>query len=435
MTHFLKKIVKNQLFKVASLNSLSIIVRIITGFVSSKAISYFIGPSGMALMGNLRNFTSLLENIGILGLQNGIVKHIAQENQNQVKNQEFIASLFWIFLILASVLSVILFLGNDFFGKQIFGIKTEYYFIINIIAIVLPIQIFHLFFVSILNGFFQYKKVTILTIYSYILGLCVSVFLMYFYKINGALISIAILSIFQIFYSGYYFFIAFPIKILFNNRKINSKHIKQILPLGFMTLFSGVVSPIIYIYIRNLITKETSIEEAGFYEAMQRISGFYMMFILTLISFYFLPEIAKAKTVLKEQKLIFSFYKGIIPIFGIGLVIIYFFRNFIIQILLTKEFELVSELFFYQLIGDFFKALSLILGICFYAKKIIKDYFLTEIFSFIILLVSSTLLIKLFEVEGAVMAHAITYIVYFFVLLIYFRKTIFFKKSTNNLVF
>ena len=76
-----KKTLQNQLFKAATLNSVSILVRLISGFISSKAIAYFVGPSGMALMGNLRNFTSTLENIGILGLQNGIV-------QNSAKNQE-----------------------------------------------------------------------------------------------------------------------------------------------------------------------------------------------------------------------------------------------------------------------------------------------------------------------------------------------------------
>ena len=76
-----KKIIQSKLFKAASLNSVSILVRIVTGFVSSKAIAYFIGPSGMALMGNLRNFTTTIENIGVLGLQNGIV-------QTSAKNQE-----------------------------------------------------------------------------------------------------------------------------------------------------------------------------------------------------------------------------------------------------------------------------------------------------------------------------------------------------------
>ena len=93
-----------------------------------------------------------------------------------------------------------------------------------------------------------------------------------------------------------------------------------------------------------------------------------------------------------------------------------------IQVLLTKEFELVSDLFLWQLLGDFFKALSLILGIRLYAKKMMKGYFVTEIFSFTILFFSSYFLIPKLGSEGAVMAYAITYGVYFVVLIIYFRK-------------
>ena len=147
-----------------------------------------------------------------------------------------------------------------------------------------------------------------------------------------------------------------------------------------------------------------------------------MMFISTLITFYFLPELTKAKSLDKERKLTLAFYKGIIPVFGLGLILIYFSRNFIIQVLFTKEFEMVSELFLWQLLGDFFRALSLILGIRFYAKKIMKGYFVTEIISFAILFVSSLVLISKLGNEGAVLAYAITYILYFIVLLIYFRK-------------
>jgi len=86
-------------------------------------------------------------------------------------------------------------------------------------------------------------------------------------------------------------------------------------------------------------------------------------------------------------------------------------------------------LFLWQLLGDFFKALSLILGIRFYAKKIMKGYFVTEIISFTILFCSSYFLIPKLGSEGAVMAYAITYAAYFFILVIYFR-TLFFKPTT-----
>jgi len=237
------------------------------------------------------------------------------------------------------------------------------------------------------------------------------------------------LSIFQFLFSGYYFGQHFSLRLILQNKKIDFRSINHLLPLGLMTLFSAVVGPIIYIFIRNLISTQSSLDAAGHYEAMQRISGFYMMFVTTLITFYFLPELTKAKSLDEERKLTFAFYKGIISIFGIGLVVIYFLRHFVIQVLLTKEFELVSDLFLWQLLGDFFKALSLILGIRFYAKKIMKGYFVTEIISFTILFCSSYFLIPKLGSEGAVMAYAITYAAYFFILVIYFR-TLFFKPTT-----
>jgi len=424
-----KKITQNHLFKVTSLNSLSILVRIITGFISSKAIAYFIGPSGMALMGNLRNFTSTIENIGILGLQNGIVQNCAKNNENKEQLNNWVTSLFWIFCSLALLLSFIVFLGNRFFSNQIFGSASEYHFVLYFIAFVIPFQVLHLFFVAILNGFSEYKKVTAISVYSYVAGLLISLFLMWIFGINGALISISVLSVFQFLFSGYYFVQYFCFQLILLNRNVDFRNIKHILPLGLMTLFSAVLAPILYIFIRNLITKEVSLEAAGYYEAMQRISGFYMMFISTLITFYFLPELTKAKSLDKERKLTFAFYKGIIPIFGFGLVLIYFLRNFVIQVLLTKEFELVSDLFLWQLLGDFFRALALILGIRFYAKKMMKDYFVTEIISFTVLFSSSYLLIPKFGSEGAVMAYAVTYVLYFVVLLFYFRKL--FVKPTR----
>ena len=427
----LNKIFQNQLFKASSLSSFSILVRIITGFISSKAIAYFIGPSGMALMGNLRSFTSTIENIGILGLQNGIVQNCAKNNENKEQLNNWVTSLFWIFCSLALLLSFIVFLGNSFISNQIFGSASEYHFVLYFINFVIPFQVLHLFFVAILNGFSEYKKVTAISVCSYLAGLLISLFLMWKFGINGALISISVLSVFQFLFSGYYFVKYFSFQLILLNRKIDFRNIKHILPLGLMTLFSAVLAPILYIFIRNLISKEVSLEAAGYYEAMQRISGFYMMFISTLITFYFLPELTKAKSLDKERKLTFAFYKGIIPIFGFGLVLIYFLRNFVIQVLLTKEFELVSDLFLWQLLGDFFRALALILGIRFYAKKMMKDYFVTEIISFTVLFSSSYLLIPKFGSEGAVMAYAVTYLLYFVILLFYFRK-LFFKKPYND---
>ena len=107
-----------------------------------------------------------------------------------------------------------------------------------------------------------------------------------------------------------------------------------------------------------------------------------------------------------------------------GLIMVYLLKDILIQILFTKEFLPVSKLFIWQLVGDFFKALSLILGYQFFAKKLTKAFIITEIISLTILWFSSTYLLSIYGIEGIVMAHAFTFFMYFVVLGIYFRKSL-----------
>ena len=149
------------------------------------------------------------------------------------------------------------------------------------------------------------------------------------------------------------------------------------------------------------------------------------MFISTLVSFYFLPELIKSNTDSEKVAITTKFFKQVIPVFALVLIGIYFTKDFVIQLLLTSDFYQVRELFVWQLLGDFFKGMSLILGIRFYVVKDLKGYLFTESISFIVFFIASWFWIPIFGVIGAVISYAITYLIYFFVLVFYFRKAIF----------
>jgi PST family polysaccharide transporter len=126
----------------------------------------------------------------------------------------------------------------------------------------------------------------------------------------------------------------------------------------------------------------------------------------------------------ETKEVIQGFYKHIVPVFGIGLIVVFVLKNILIQLLFTDDFKPVEMLFFWQLIGDFFKGASLILGMQFFAKKMTKTFIVTELISLTILLFSSILLIDYLKTEGVVIAHAITYILYTCVLVVIFRKSL-----------
>jgi O-antigen/teichoic acid export membrane protein len=96
----LKKLIdyinNNVLIKITSLQGASVITRIIAGILTSKAIAVFIGPTGLALIGNLQNFVSSFQTVAILGFYNGAVKYISDFKDNTLELSKTLSTLFTI---------------------------------------------------------------------------------------------------------------------------------------------------------------------------------------------------------------------------------------------------------------------------------------------------------------------------------------------------
>jgi len=165
---------------------------------------------------------------------------------------------------------------------------------------------------------------------------------------------------------------------------------------------------------------------------MNRISKYYLMFVSSLLTLYILPRFAEIDNIKDFRKEVFSFYKTIIPVFGLGLIVVYFLRHIIIQIVLTSEFKPVEELFLWQLLGDFVKVLSIVIAYQFLAKRMFWHYIITEAFSIVILYLTSVYLIDHFGVKGATIAHFVTYVMYYGLILLIFYSSLFGVISDNN---
>ena len=102
----ISKLKNNPLIKVLSLNSVSVGVSFVLGLLSSKIISVFLGPSGMALMGSFRNFTAMIKSIATLGMNTSVVKLIVENKEDKEEVSIIYSTFFGVFLGLAIVLGV-----------------------------------------------------------------------------------------------------------------------------------------------------------------------------------------------------------------------------------------------------------------------------------------------------------------------------------------
>lgn len=416
------------LLKVLSLNAVSVVVNFILGVFSLKIISLYLGTSGMALTGSFRNFTALFKSLTTTGFSQSLVKLFVENKEDKKESSIVLSTFFWLFMLVSVFLGILIIL----FAVPIsyFVLRSEEYdSYIKLFGLILPFVAMQSFMSSVFNGLLWFKKIVFLQIVSSVLVFISTVLLIYYHRLEGAFIAIALAD-----------FILFLIVLVvaFQNKAflqfdlkyiIAKKHLSVIRDFSFMALVSGIIVPLNFILIRNIIIDYHSIQQAGIWDAVNRIAGFYMLFFTTGLSFYYIPKLASIHTKEEFKGELENYFKTIIPIF-IGLVIFFFFfKELVIQIALTEEFQEVKTLLFWQLLGDFLRLLTLAFGYQILVKTMMKRYFAVEILFNGSYLVFSYLLIQKTAVIGALQAYCLANFITFGLVLILFRKVIFAKKN------
>ena len=422
---FIKKILQTQLFKISSLNSISVFIKLFIGIITSKMLAVFVGPGGMAYIGNFRNFMTSLEGVSTLAFSSGVIKYIGENEGNEKELSKIITTVLITFLFLSTIIGLLLFSFSSFITTKIFGNNIQYEIIFKVVAIVLPFSVISSLFVSIINGLGKYNKLVYATIVSNIIAIILTASLIYEFKLVGALISIAVNPI--ILFTVNFFYVPKELQII---KRIDFKEydfvvIKKLAGFSIMILPSFLLSPYITLEIRKFLIITVGLDESGFWEAITKVSNLYLIFISTLVSLYFYPQLIKAKSKKQTKEVFLQFYKSIIPLFVCCAVVIYFIRFWIVKTLFSNEFLPVSDLFLWQIIGDFFKVCGTIIAFQFLAKRIIVPYIIFEFSANVFLYFFSIYCIELVGIQGVLIAQAAEHCLYLIVITIYFRKLIF----------
>ncbi|MFC4721528.1 O-antigen translocase [Geojedonia litorea] len=425
MKRLLKYINTNVLFKVVHLNTATILTKIVAGILTSKAIAIFIGVEGMALIGNLKNFLTAIHSIAILGFYNGLVKYIAEFKENAVELSKTLSTAYYLGFFSTLLVSFLCYYNAQAVNDFLFSENYNYAYVIRVLALALPFYSLNMFSFSIMNGFSKYKILLIISIIGQILGLLITLVLIYQNKIDGALVAAVIAPslIFLITLVGIVNRKNFVSYVKISN--VDGEILKKLGPFTAVALVTVVALPLISIVIRNYIIDHSGIKDAGYWEAMNRISDYYLMFVSSLMTLYILPKFSNIESKKEFKSEILNVYKAIIPVFALSLLLIYLLRPFIVKVVFSEAFQPVEQLFGWQLLGDFVKVISIVIAYQFIAKKMFVHFIIIELFLVVVLYFSSIYLIDGVGVKGAVIAHFVSYLMYFGIVLLIFNSSIF----------
>lgn len=414
------------MYKVFSFSLVSITIKFLVGFVLTKLFAILLGPSGIAVLGNMKSVMQILMSSASFGMQRGIIRFTSEFREQRHAFQKLLGTLHIIYGSIALVIAVVLFFLSDYLANVILQ-DDKYAWLFQILAIIVPFQGFHVLYFSILQGLDNYKKVVwveLVMIFCNLIFVGVSTFK---FGLTGALFSVACMPVFYFFVSVVFLKSDIP------NFKIawSSSTAKNLFLYALMTLFSGIAFPLLFILIRNHISSVLGIDEVGYWEAVNQFSFFYFILLNSVMLMYVLPKITAQTDNVFYRSQVVEYVKKIMPLFAVFLIVLFLLRKYAILVLLSPEFTSIETLFGWQLMGDFFRAMTLIFSIYFHARRLAVPYITIDALLIVLLFTLTTVFVDSYGLIGAVKAHFISYFIYFIVTVFWLRKTLF---NTNDAV-
>ena len=410
------------------LNGIAVLVKTATMFLLNKILALYVGPSGYAAIGQFQNFIQMVTSFAGGSINTAVVKYTAEYGDNPNEQRKIWQNAGTIILALSVIFSLLIIIFQKPLSLYIFH-STEYRSVFIWFGIFLIFFNFNALFLAILNGKKEILKLVIANIAGSVFSLAITGFLAYQYHILGALIALSI-------YQSIAFFITlilcvksdwFKFEFLFG--KIDKAIATKFGHYALMALVSAVCVPLSQIVIRSLLTKEFGASYAGYWEAMTRLSGAYLMLVTTTLGVYYLPRLSELKTYTEIRHEVYTGYKFIFPLALMGGLAVYLLRDWIIKLLFTESFMPMRELFLWQIIGDILKIGSWILAYLMLGRAMVKLFMVTEIGFSLLLIIITYFSIKNFGFEGSTIAYMINYMFYWLIMSIFV-----FKKLRNEMV-
>lgn len=419
----LYRIIEIDIIKVFSLNAIATFVRMIAGLISVKVIAVIIGPAGVALLGQLKNFETILIGLANGGINNGITKYVSEYKDDEETTKVYISNALKITLVCTAIIAVILIAGSYYLSKAIL-LSSEYSYVFIVFGFTILLYSLNTLVISIINGYKQFKKYVVVNICGTVFGLIYSVILVFLWGLPGALIN-------AVTYQSIVFFVTLWLcrdlpwmKKEYFIKKIDKTVVKKYFNYSLMTLTTLALVPVSRILLRGYVISEISATEAGIWEGMNNVSTMYLNVLVSSLTIYYLPRMSELSSPKELHNELFHCYKFVIPILLILGFAIFFLRDFVIMFLFTAEFEPMRDLFSWQLVGDFFKMCSWLLAYIMVAKAKTKAYITTEIVFTLLYLVLAFVLLKINGIVGLVQGYLINYVLYMIAMCFLFRSII-----------
>ncbi|MEG8202728.1 O-antigen translocase [Pseudomonas sp. 5FOS] len=399
------------LIRTSLLNAIAVAVRMATLLGLNKVLALYVGPAGYAAIGQLQNAVTMFTTLASGAVSTGVTKYtaeFAEQPEEQRKVWKTAGTLSVLVSLLLAVLIIVLRkpLASWFFNDESLASVLLWF------AATLVFFAFNSLLLGVLNGKKDVPRYVLANILGSLISLVVTCALTIQLGLYGALVALAV-----------YQSLSFVATLLICMRTpwfhladffggLDRQALGRLSKFALMAVVTACSLPVCHVFLRDYLGNTFGWEQAGYWEAMWRLSSAYLMLITTTLAVYYLPRLSELADAGELRREILQGYKLILPMTILAGLVIYLLRDFIIQVLFSESFLPMRELFAWQMVGDSLKIASWLMAYLMLGKALTRLYLVTEILATLSLYALTVYLTQLWGYEKVTLAYAVNYLLY-----------------------
>ena len=421
-----------KLLGVAIFSGLLTLLKMASGFVIVKLAALYTGPSGVAMLGQLQSLATAMNGMVGAPASTGVVRYTAQHYKSgyETCTPWWRASVRCLVIMLVSTMALAFIFAKPL-SIYLFD-SDQWTWLIVACGLALPFAAANTLITSVVNGLEQYRRYIVLGLVSLLISTGVMIGLIIQYRLLGALLAAAVFTGM----SGVVLVLMCLRQPWFKFRywwgTVDRARMSDIAGYVLMSVTSAICVSAAAIAVRKILATQVGWVEAGNWHAVYKISEAYLGVITLGLATYYLPRLATLHDYTAIRKETVNGICLLFPVVSVLALCVYLGRDLAISLLFTPEFNGARSLFAIQLIGDVIKIMSWVAAYPMLARGATRWYIASEIGFSVTFTGATYLLVPHFGAQGANIAFAGTYLIYFLFIIATFRYVLIGTESASS---
>lgn len=355
------------------------VFNVIINLIRGKFVALLLGPEGMGISSLFTSSTNTLQQLSGLGLNLAIVKEVAAKKSDEEQAHKIINLSLRLIIFTALLGCAACVILSPLLSKWSFG-NYDYTLSFIVLGAGVGLSVAGAGYLSLLQGLGEVKRLAKASIVGGLTGLLGGVPMYYFWGDRGIVPAIILLALTTFLFYFYSFRSSFSLNKIKFSLSEHSPAIKRMISLGLILMVGGLVGTFSNYIINIFVRTFGSVDNVGLFQAANSITNQYVGIIFSALALDYFPRLSAITGSIPKMREVVNRQAEIVIVIMTPLIILLLLTTpWLIQILLSETFLVVSPLVKWLALGVLLQGITFPLGYLFIANENRKVYFWMEV--------------------------------------------------------